>query len=266
MAHHDIISFWTNDPKRAAWAAAGGVDRIGLDLETLGKEDRQRGLPTWISPHTIADLDVIRPHLGGAELFVRCNSLHAGLADEIDQLIELRVQRLMLPNFKSAAEVGVFLRLVDGRAAVTPLIERAAALECAADLASMGVEEVHVGLNDLSIDFGLQNRLVVLASDELTAFAQEARAAGIRFGVGGLGRVLDESLPVPSDLVFAQNARLGANGALLARSFFADSMTAARFVVEMFKLRQRLAYWREQPAAALEAARQALHCYAEIGA
>ena len=40
----------------AARADAAGVDRIGVDLDRLGKRDRQAGLGSSISPHTEDDL------------------------------------------------------------------------------------------------------------------------------------------------------------------------------------------------------------------
>lgn len=259
-----VITLWTNDPKRAGWAGRHGIDRIGLDLETLGKSARQKGLATWISPHRIEDLKSIRPVLGKARLFVRCNPLGPHTQVEVDRLLACGVEVLMLPNFTEAREVEHFMRIVDGRARVVPLIERAAALPIIKLLAGLGIGELHVGLNDLSIDLGQSNRLVVLAGKEVARFAEEASALGMSFGLGGLGRAFDEALPVPSDLVYAQHARLGASGALLARSFFKKDMTELEFAAEIAALHQRLDFWRDQPAEALERARVRLLQYAAV--
>jgi hypothetical protein len=51
-----VLTLWTSDPALAARADAAGIDRIGVDLERLGKAERQRGLGTWVSPHTLDDL------------------------------------------------------------------------------------------------------------------------------------------------------------------------------------------------------------------
>lgn len=260
---HTCITLWTNDPERARWGGKHGVDRIGVDLETLGKEERQRGLETWISPHRVTDIERIRSELGGAQLFVRCNPFHAGSQGEIEELIAHSVEVLMLPNFTMASEVEGILKLVDGRALVVPLVERRASLGCLRSLKSLGIREVHVGLNDLSIDLGIKNRLVVMASGVLDAFAAEARELGIGLGIGGLGRALDAALPVPSDLVYAQHARLGACGALLARSFFCRGMDEVMFASEMVRLRARLAHWRAMPTQVLEQARLELLGFAE---
>jgi hypothetical protein len=51
---------WSADPVLAARADATGIDRIGLDLETLGKAPRQQGLRTFVSPHRIEALAAMR--------------------------------------------------------------------------------------------------------------------------------------------------------------------------------------------------------------
>ena len=51
-----VLTLWTSDPALAARADAAGVERVGVDMERLGKRARQRGLGTWISPHTEDDL------------------------------------------------------------------------------------------------------------------------------------------------------------------------------------------------------------------
>src|SRR5687767_11459014 len=55
-----VLTLWTADPMVAHRAEIAGVDRIGVDLEILGKAERQAGLGTWISPHKEADLVVLR--------------------------------------------------------------------------------------------------------------------------------------------------------------------------------------------------------------
>jgi citrate lyase beta subunit len=255
---------WTNDPERAAWADASGVDRIGLDLETLGKANRQSGLPTWISPHRTEDLSRLKTAVRKAQLFVRVNPLHPGSADEVERLVGEGVEVIMLPNFTEVKTVDAFLSLVNGRALVVPLLERLAAVEAIEELAELGFEEIHVGLNDLSIDLGLKNRLAALAMPIMDEIASRARAAELRLGLGGLGRVDDVDLPGPSDLVYAQHARLGASGALLARSFFTPQMTAVEFDAELRKLRARLREWQAAPRARLEQARSALEAATRI--
>jgi hypothetical protein len=253
------LTLWTNDPAVARHADAAGVDRIGLDLETLGKAARQRGLPTWISPHEISQLPAIREAIAKAALFVRCNPLHPQSRDEVSRLLDLGVEIIMLPNFEDIADVESFVGIVGSRAHVVPLVERLSALRAVRRFETIPeIEEIHIGLNDLSIDLGLKNRLGALATDVLAEAAEAASAIGLRFCVGGVARALDGSLPTESDLVYAQYPRLHATGALIARSFRPEELSAAEFTTEIERVRARMAFWREAGPDELERARQAL--------
>ena len=61
----------TNNPAVAEIADANGVDRIWVDLETMGKEERQRGMNTVKSQHTMQDISVIRGVLNKAQLLIQ---------------------------------------------------------------------------------------------------------------------------------------------------------------------------------------------------
>ncbi len=252
------LSLWTNDPTRAAWADRAGVDRIGLDLEVIGKAERQRGHATWISPHKLEDLEALRAVINHASLFVRTNPLNYGSRTEVEALIDRNVGILMFPNFTTIEEVEEFLSLVDGRAQVVPLVERVAATRLIPDLAELGIVEIHVGLNDLSIELGIRNRLALLTSPSMDALAHMARVHDMRLSVGGLARAMDRELPIPSDLVYAQQARLGSTGALIARSFFTPEMSESDFGEAVSQLRLRLQYWFEAPVSEVENARTEL--------
>lgn len=254
----DCLTLWTADIAVARNAAAAGVDRIGVDLETLGKQSRQHGHSTWISRHGLSDLDRLRHVVGEAMLFARCNPLHPQSADEIASCLARGAKVLMLPNFTGADCLTRFVELVDGRAIVVPLVERVAAVRVIATMPNLGLSEFHVGLNDLSIELGMPNRLRVLAMPVLDEISTEAKAAGLRFGLGGLARAGDTCLPVPADLIYAQHARLGASGALIARSFHANALDERELAREVFALRGRLEDWRGASQNDLEAARDKL--------
>ena len=53
-----------------------GVDRIFIDLEILGKKERQGHLDTVISNHSIEDIKNIKPYLKNSKLLVRINPLN----------------------------------------------------------------------------------------------------------------------------------------------------------------------------------------------
>ena len=139
-----------------------------MDLETLGKHERQRGLGTWISPHTIERLPAVRERLSSARLFARVNPPHERTAAEVRMLLAHGVQVLMLPMFQTAEQVARFVALVDGRAEVVLLLETpAAAREVERIVAVPGVREIHVGINDLALGTltAIIADLVALAGD-----------------------------------------------------------------------------------------------------
>jgi citrate lyase beta subunit len=252
-APHFVLTLWTDDPERARTADAAGVDRIGLDLERLGKRERQHDPRLWQTTHSEDSLPLIGRSLSRAKLFARTNPPHQGWADEADRLIAAGAEVLMLPAFHSAAQVRDALAVVGDRALLVPLIETAEALEDVHAIASIdGLREAHFGLNDLAIGMRLGNRFDVLARPELERAAHVLADAGLRVGVGGIGRAHDSSLPVPSDRVYAQYPRLRASAALIARSFFAglepgpEPLSAA-----VAAARDRLAHWHRTHEAAM---------------
>jgi 2-keto-3-deoxy-L-rhamnonate aldolase RhmA len=218
-----VLTLFTKDPVLAAAADRAGVDRIGVDMEQIGKGARQGHLATWISDHAESDLAGIRPVLERAQLFARCNPVHAGSAAEIDRLVDAGVRVIMLPYFKTTAAAETFVRLVDARAHPVLLVETADAAAVIDDLCRIpGVSEIHIGLNDMRLSLGWPSHFHVLVSEFLERICDAILTAGHRLGVGGLGRAGDNDLPVPADLVSAQIARLRATAALVSRSFFRE--------------------------------------------
>lgn len=252
------FTLFTNRPGLAAAADCAGVDRVGLDLELLGKLERQRGLGTWISSHAEAELPCIFATLGRARRFVRCNPPHPGLALEIERLLVQGAEVIMLPYFHTVAEAEHFAGAIDGRASAVLLVETAAAASRVGELGGIqGIDEIHFGLNDLALDLGVKPSLAMLYAPLLEDACAALKAQGFPYAVGGIGRAGDASLPVPADLVYAQYPRLGATGALLSRAFYQD-LPKAEFPLEVVRARQRLNYWAQQSPAELRTAREAL--------
>jgi hypothetical protein len=256
-----VLTLWTDDPALAAAAEQAGVDRIGLDLERLGKVERQgSGGSYWLSPHRENALQRIRPMLRRARLFVRTNPPHSGWRDEAERLLAQGAQVLMLPSFRDAGDVERAVDIVAGRAELIPLIETATALAQTEAIASLaGIRELHFGLNDLSLALGVRQRFRLLVDDRLEQAARSAIASGARIGLGGIARHNDARLPVPPDLVYAQHARLGSRAALIARSFLSGIGAGPAFLeIAIAAARRRLAWWAARPEPQLAAARDAL--------
>jgi hypothetical protein len=241
-------------------ADRAGIDRIGIDIERLGKIERQADLPdARISDHELGDLGIVAQARQKAEIFIRLNPWHDNTAKEVDSSISMGATAIMLPYFTCADTVAQFVDAVAGRATVVLLVETAAAAARLREIVAVpGVSEVMVGLNDLHRTFGLANHFEMLASDLMISISNTVLDAGLRFGFGGVGRPADRSLPIPAELVISQYPRLGATAAWVAQSFFRNSNGGKGFESDLAELRASLRYWFSQPPELLD------HQHAEL--
>lgn len=212
------LMYITNNPAVAEIAQRSGVDRIFLDMESIGKAQRQCGMDTVMSSHTVKDVENIRSVITSSEVLVRCNHIYDGSEREIDDVIKAGADVVMLPYFKTVEEVKRFIGYVDGRAKVCLLLETPEAVEKADDILSVdGIDEMHIGINDLSIGYGKKFLFEVLADGTVDYLCDKFRKKGIPYGFGGiasLGRGL-----LPSEYVIMEHYRLGSRIAILSRSF-----------------------------------------------
>ena len=211
----------TNDPVLAAQCDAMDGMRIFVDLERNGKQERQAGRNTFISAHQMADIAPIAAVLKRARLMVRLNPVYAGSGAEIDAAIAAGAQMLMLPMFRGKADLAAFCSLVDGRVPVVALLENADALHSIKDwIATPGLAEVFMGLNDLHISLGMRFMFEPLALGLVDAVAREVQAHGLRFGFGGIARLF-QGLVSGRD-VLGEHLRVGSQSVILSRTFHAD--------------------------------------------
>jgi hypothetical protein len=208
----------TNDPVFARRCDALDGMRLWVDLERLGKAERQAGRNTFISVHTMEDVGRIKSVLRRSPLMVRVNPLNPASAAEVDDALAQGADWLMLPMFSTATEVAEFSRLVDRRVPVTPLLETAQALECLDDwVGTPGLVEVFVGLNDLHLSLGCAFMFEPLAMGLVDRAAAIVHARGLRFGFGGIARL--EQGHLPGRDVLAEHVRLGSRAVILSRTF-----------------------------------------------
>ena len=80
------FNFWmiTNNPSIASHIVKNGVKRIFIDLEKIGKPERQSHLNTWISDHLESDIKLIQKNISKGELLVRLNPLNKNQPLSID--------------------------------------------------------------------------------------------------------------------------------------------------------------------------------------
>lgn len=218
------LMYITNNPVTAQIAQEAGVDRIWIDMEYIGKDKRQGGMDTVKNHHTINDIRKLRPVVTNAELMVRVNPIHTATEDycssenEINQVIEAGADVVMLPMFKTAKDVESFVRYVDGRAKVQLLVETAEAVDNIDSILEVsGINEVHIGLNDLHLAYHMDFMFELLCGDVVNKLCKKIKNKNIKYGFGGIARVGYGMLP--AEYIIAEHYHLGSSAAILSRGF-----------------------------------------------
>lgn len=221
------LMYITNDPKIAALADDTGVDRIFLDLESVGKQLRQGGMNTVQSDHTLSDIRAVRPVVSRAELLVRVNPIYDWSREEIDAVIDAGADVLMLPYFQTAAQAEKFLSCVAGRARTILLVETPEAVENLDEILRLpGIDECHIGLNDLHLGYGRKFLFDLLADGTVDRIVDKFKEYGVPFGIGGIARLGKGILP--AEYILAEHIRLGSQAVILSRSFCNDILFSDR--------------------------------------
>lgn len=212
------LMYITNKPAVALIAEKYGVQRIWIDLETLGKEERQKNINSVKSHYTIHDVEVISNMLLKSKLMVRINPWNHNSIDEIEKVIYAGADRIMLPMWKTAEEASLFLSAVKNRVPTTLLLETKEAVECLDDvLENPLLDEIHIGLNDLHLSYGLTFMFELLTNGIVEMLCSKMKSAGVPYGFGGIARIGEGLLP--SEKVIMEHYRLGSTRAILSRSF-----------------------------------------------
>ncbi len=218
----------TNDACLAAHAVGNGVSRIFVDLEYIGKNERQGHLDTLISRHSMADVQIISNAIKPSELLVRLNPLYDGTNQEVEEAVSGGADLLMLPMFKDSAELRTFAEIVDGRVPIIPLVETVSAVQDIEQIVKVrGIKEVYIGLNDLHLDMGLRFMFEPLASGLVDELACVIKSAGLPFGFGGIARV-GEGI-IPGEMILGEHVRLGSSSVILSRTFHRKSDSNEEF-------------------------------------
>jgi hypothetical protein len=208
----------TNSPTVALIAEKNGVDRIMVDLETLGKEERQRNMNTVKSNHTVEDIGIISNVIKSSELLVRVNPWNENSADEIEAVISAGADRIMLPMWKTTADVDAFLKAVNGRVGTTLLLETKEAAEIVDEVLDHPLlDEIHIGLNDLHLSYNLTFMFELLTNGVVENLCCKFKAKGIPYGFGGIAQIGEGTLP--ASRIVMEHYRLGSTMTILSRSF-----------------------------------------------
>lgn len=234
------LMYITNRPSVARLAEESGVDRIFVDMEYIGKDQRQGGLDTVQNHHTFSDIETIRNNITKAELLVRINPIHEKLSnycdteDEVKRVIDSGADILMLPMYKTINDVERFLKVVNGKATTLLLAETIEAASIMEDVVKIDeVNEIYIGLNDLHLAKGVKFMFELLADGTVDSLCDIIRPSGKPFGFGGIAR-LGHGI-IPAEKIIMDHYRLGSKMAILSRAFCdANRIAEASSVRDLF--------------------------------
>jgi len=247
-----------NNPEMAVYCINNGLDRVFIDLEKLGKKERQSHLDSWKSFHSEDDISIIRPLIPKGKLLVRLNRWNENSEDEISLALEKGADYLMLPMITKFDELNSFCIAVSKEVPVIPLIETPESLNILPDLIKIkGVEEIYIGLNDLSISLGYSFMFQPLLYNMLDKASQLLNANNIPWGFGGIARTKEGK--IPAEILLGEHVRLGSSRVILSRTFHRNSHTLKdlkgnmNFNSEIKKLKKEELYWKNSDYSDLSA-------------
>ena len=257
------LMYITNQPQIAQIAESSGVDRIFVDMEYIGKADRQGGLDSVKNHHTVEDVRRMKQAVESAEVLVRVNPIHEATGEytsseqEINDVIRAGADIIMLPYITSVKQVKDFVRYVGGRVKTMPLIETPESAEAIDEILEIdGIDEIYIGLNDLSLGYHKKFMFELLADGTVEGLCLKCKLKGIPYGFGGVASLGKGMLP--SEYVIREHYRLGSTCAILSRSFcnvdkvkhigiisstFIDGVKAIRELEE--ECESKISYFRE---------------------
>ena len=229
-----------------------GVDRIFIDLEINDKQNRQGHLDTVISSHHLDDIKKIKPVLTNAELLVRVNPIYGNSSTEISKSIDNGADVIMLPMFKTVDEVRLFIDYVNKKAKTCLLLETSEALARLDDILELeGIDEIHIGLNDLHLAMGLDFMFELMGDGIIEYIARKIKAKNIPFGIGGVAR-MDEGM-LMGNIIIKEHVRLGSSMVILSRTFKRDlDIDKSVFKKELVKLQNEEEEAKKLSSKALE--------------
>lgn len=213
------LMYITNDPDVAEIAENAGVDIIFIDLEIIGKEKRQGHLDTVISRHKMEDVAKVKRKLKKSKLMVRINPFYENTRVEIEQAIKNGADIIMLPMVKDEIETKKFIDYVNGRCKTMLLLERKEAVQNIDEILSVkGIDEVHIGLNDMYLSYKNTFMFEPLVNGTVEKICEVAQKYNIPYGFGGIAKIGTGDLPAEKILI--EHYRLKSNKVILSRSFY----------------------------------------------
>ena len=196
-----------------------GITRVWIDLETLGKAERQKNMNTVKSHHTIDDIRKIKPVLKNSKLQVRVNPINPNSYEEINEVINAGADYIMLPMFTTKEEVEKFVSYVNGRCKTILLFETDKSIDNIESILSVkGIDEAHIGLNDLHLCYHMKFMFQLLANGKVEEICEHFKRKGIPYGFGGVAKI--DTGTLSANMILTEHKRLGSTRVILSRGFY----------------------------------------------
>jgi len=211
--------YLVSNPISAHIADESGVDYLFYDLETLGKEERQKGIDSVKSHNTFENIPIIRSSVSHGNFLVRINHPNENTQQEVERCVEGGADVIMLPYFKSANEVLNFVHFVGKRAKTCLLFETMESVDHIDEILSIpGIDMIHIGINDLHLEMKLSFMFKTYSIGIIDYICKKAKQHNTPCGIGGLSHLGDGI--VPANDVLLELTRLHANTVILSRNFY----------------------------------------------
>ena len=209
---------FSNNPSVALFADShSDIHTLFIDLEILGKEDRQRNTNSLISYHTLSDISLIRNTLHNTSLGVRVNPLNPSSAAEVEACLDRGADVLMLPMFTSVDDVNLFVEIVGGRCEIDLLFETPLSLASIQEYPFEYIRSIHFGINDLSLALNEIHMFSVYFNIHFREACSFLASKRYSFGIGGIGSV--NARPYSPTMIIASSLLLGSSCFILSRNF-----------------------------------------------
>ncbi len=216
----------TNLPDVSKYAYDCGIDRIMVDTETLGKKSRQSSVNAVFNNHSISDVISIKESCQ-CEVICRVNPINRHTYLEIESVIDSGADYLMVPMIRDEHDIKTILSYTNNRIKFIPLLETASSIIRLNEIITIkGISELYFGLNDISIQMGLEF-LHEITSSRIMRFCSNIINDKIPFGFGGIARIGEGA--VPAELILSEHYIAKSSRVILGRAFHNDSKSLTDF-------------------------------------
>lgn len=194
------------------------VSQFMIDLETVGKAERQKGWGSFISDHSIGDIDSLAKIIPPSRLLVRSNPPSDQLSFEVKDYVARGAGHVMIPMIQNIDQIEKLKSEVKLEYRIHFLIETKWSMINVEQLLELFPScIVHVGLNDLHRELKLKSHFHVYLSPYFDGLTEKLLRREVTFGVGGIGKYNGEK--IDSKLILQVMKTFGGSRVIMSRGF-----------------------------------------------